>query len=188
MADFDTHDLDSVSDDGREILETVNKEYGFIPNLIGKMVESPELAKAYLEIGKIFENTSFDATEQQVVLLAVSRYNECEYCVSAHSSIADMNDVPEDVVDAIRNDKPIGDDKLEALRKFTTRVVDKRGWVDDSDVEAFLDAGYGRRQVLEVIVGVGMKTLSNYTNHIAGTKLDDAFEKTAWNAAESKVA
>lgn len=188
MADFETYDLDSASGDARAILESVKKEYGFVPNLIGNMVEAPELAKAYLDIGETFGRTSFDATEQQVVLLTVSRYNECEYCVSAHTAIADMNDVSADVVAAIRDDEKIADDKLEALRTFTRKVVDKRGWLDDADVKAFLDAGYDRRQVLEVLVGVAMKTLSNYTNHIAGTELDDAFEKAAWSAPESKVA
>lgn len=188
MADFETHSLDNATGEARDILETVNKKYGFVPNLTGNMVEAPTLASAYLDIGETFGKTSFDATEQQVVLLAVSRYNECEYCMSAHTAIAGMNDVPQDVVDAIRNDEPIGDQKLEALRTFTRKVVEKRGWVDDAELEAFFEAGYGRQQVLEVLVGIAMKTLSNYTNHIAGTKLDDAFEKTAWSAPDSKVA
>lgn len=182
MTSFETHTLETVGDDGRDILETVNKTYGFVPNLLGKMVEAPALAKAYLDIGATFGETSFSETERQVVLLAVSRFHECEYCVAAHSAIAGMSDVPEDIVASIREDRPIGEPRLEALRRFTTTVLDKRGWLDDGDLAAFLDAGYERRQALEVLVGVAMKTMSNFTNHIAGTELDEAFAAAKWQA------
>lgn len=188
MADFETYSLDTVADEGREILETVNEAYGFVPNLMGKMVESPELARAYLDIGKTFDRTSFSETERQVVLLAVSRFNECEYCVAAHSAIAGMGKVPGDVVNAIRKDEPIADSRLEALRQFVTKAVERRGWVDASDVDAFFDAGYGHRQLLEVFIGIAMKTMSNYTNHVAGTELDDAFDDHEWRIPGNRAA
>lgn len=188
MADFETYSLDSATGESRDILQKADEKFGFVPNLMGKMAEAPALAQAYLDIGETFEKTSFDATEQQIVLLAVSRRNECEYCMSAHTAIAGMSDVPQQVIDAIRDDEPIEDEKLEALRTFTRKVVDSRGWLDEADLEAFFAAGYGRQQALEVLVGVAMKTLSNYTNHIAGTEIDEAFEKMAWRAPESKVA
>jgi alkylhydroperoxidase family enzyme len=87
------------------------------------------------------------------------------------------------VVQAIRNGRPIADKKLEALRRFTAAVVTSRGWPSDADTGAFLNAGYGRQQVLEVVLGVGIKTLSNYTNHIADTPLDQAFATAAWSKA-----
>jgi alkylhydroperoxidase family enzyme len=108
--------------------------------------------------------------------------------VAAHSTIAAMSDVPDEVVSAIREDRPIGDEKLETLRCFVHAVVKSRGWPDDADVQAFLDAGYGRQQVLEVVLGIAMKTMSNYTNHIAGIPLDEAFEAAKWTAPTSKVA
>jgi hypothetical protein len=69
---------------------------------------------------------------------------------------------------------------LEALRRYTARIVEARGWVNETDVLTFLQAGYSRANVLAVIVGVGLKTLSNYTNHIVGTELDAAFAGRAW--------
>lgn len=188
MADFETYSLENVDDEGREVLETVNKAFGFVPNLMGTMVESPQLAQAYLDIGKTFGETSFSETEQQVVLLAVSRYHECEYCVAAHSAIAGMGRVPADVVAAIRNDEPIADPKLEALRRFVTKMAGQRGRVDDADIAEFTDAGYERRQVLEVLVGLAMKTMSNFTNHIAGTELDGAFRKHEWRTPDDRAA
>lgn len=188
MTDFNTYSLETVPEAGRETLETVQNTYGFVPNLIGTMVESPALANAYLDIGKFFGETSFTPTEQQVVLLTASRINECEYCVAAHSTIAAMSKVPADVVDAIREDRPLEDPRLEALRTFARQVVEERGWVGESAVDAFIDAGFTRAQVLEVVLGVAMKTLSNYTNHIAGTALDPAFQAQKWRASSDKVA
>lgn len=188
MSRFKTHTLESAPEAGRDTLKTVKDAYGFIPNLIANMVESPAAAKAYVTLGGIFEETSFSPTEQQVVLLTISRLNDCEYCVSAHSAIAGMQDVDAAVVDAIRDDKPIDDKKLEALRQLVTALHEKRGWLDDGDIDAFVEAGYGPQQVLEAVLGVTFKTLSNYTNHITGTKLDKAFSDTAWKAPAKAVA
>ena len=188
MADFKPHTLETADPEGREILEQVQKSYGFIPNLLGNMAHAPATAKGYLALGQLVGETSFDATEQQVILLSVSRYNQCEYCVGAHSAISAMQKLPTDVIESIRNDEPIADSKLEALRTFTTRVVDQRGWLSDEDIGEFLAAGYSRGQILEVVLGVAMKTISNYTNHIAGTELDAEFADFAWRAPRSEVA
>jgi alkylhydroperoxidase family enzyme len=99
-----------------------------------------------------------------------------------------MQKVPTDVVEAIREDRPISDSKLQALRAFTTAVVEKRGWVSDEDVSTFVAAGYSKAQILEVILGVSFKTLSNYTNHIANPPLDEAFETGAWSPSEKRLA
>lgn len=187
MTNFAVHTKQTAPEKSVALLESVEKAFGFVPNLIGTMAESPAAAKGYLTIGEIFDETSFSRTERQVVILAASRYNECHYCMAAHSVVAEMQKVPDDVIEAIRADRPITDPKLEALRAFTTAVVDKRGWVSDHDIEAFLEAGYTKEQILEVILGVSMKTLSNYVNHIAHTPLDTAFAGKAW-APEHKKA
>ncbi|MEL6179709.1 MAG: carboxymuconolactone decarboxylase family protein, partial [Myxococcota bacterium] len=119
-------------------------------------------------------------TELQTVLLAVSVDNGCSYCVAAHSTVAQMSNVPDHVVKSLRDNTTIDDPKLEALRLFAKSVVDKRGWLDESDLEAFFAAGYGKQQVLEVITAISLKTLSNYTNHIANTPLDEPFTKNTW--------
>ncbi len=180
---YPIHTVETAPAPAKDILAAAQKNYGFLPNLLGVMAEAPAMVKAYTTLSRIFDETSFSATERQTVLLTVSYENGCEYCVSAHSVIAGMQKVPDEVVNAIRDGKPIADKKLEALRRFTATVVNSRGWPADGDVKAFLDAGYDRAQVLEVLVGVGVKTLSNYTNHIAETPLDQAFGKAAWSKA-----
>jgi len=188
MTNFNTHTFESTSAEGRDVLETVKGKYGFIPNLLGNMVEAPATARAYLALGDLLAETSFSPTEQQVVMMAASRINECEYCLGAHSAAALMQKVPADVVESIRNDEPIANPKLEALRRFTTLVVEQRGWLSEEDTGQFVAAGYDKQQILEVVLGVAMKTISNYTNHIAGTELDEAFSAHAWQAPASRVA
>lgn len=172
---YSVHDKSSAPANARALLEKAESAYGFVPNLLGVMAESPALLEAYMTMGEIFEKTDFSASEKQVVLLAVSADNECGYCTAAHTAIASMQGVPEDVAKAAAAGREIDDSRLEALRQFTGKVVSSRGNPAEDDIASFLDAGYERRHVLDVITGVGMKTLSNYTNHIAETPVDSQF-------------
>lgn len=188
MTQFTIHTKETAPKKSLGILESTEKAFGFIPNLVAVLAESPAGVKGYRTLMDIFDESSLTPTERQVVLLAVSRYNECHYCVSAHSVIADMQKVPQDVTNAIRDDLPIADNKLESLRAFTTKVVDKRGWVSKEDIQVFLDSGYARQQLIEVITGVSLKTYSNYINHIAEIPVDDAFATRAWSVSDIRKA
>lgn len=177
---FEIHDANSAPEPARPVLASLANKYKFLPNLYGVFAEAPAALNAYLAIAEQFEATSLSTVERNVVLLTTSRANVCTYCVAVHSTVAGMQDVPPAVVEAIRTDRPIDDPRLEALRRLTREVVDKRGWPDGAAVEAFRAAGYGNAQLLEVLVGVTLKTLSNYTNHIAKPPLDSAFAARAW--------
>jgi uncharacterized peroxidase-related enzyme len=167
----------------REVLAQVRKKFGFVPNLLGNMAHAPSLLKAYLTVSTLLDESSLTPTERQVVLLAASAENNCGYCVAAHTAIAAMQKVPQDVVDAIRNRRPIADAKLEALRRYAEETVETRGWPSEATRKRFLEAGYSASQALEVVLGIGMKTLSNYTNHLTGTELDVQFAPAAWATA-----
>lgn len=167
----------------RDVLGQAKQNYGFIPNLLGNMANAPALLRAYLAVGALFEQTSFSATERQLVLLTVSAENACGYCVAAHTAIAGMQKVSPEIVQAVRDNQEIADPKLQALRNFTREVVTGRGWPSAAAIERFQEAGYTGAQALEVVLGVGMKTLSNYTNHIVETPLDPQFAGAAWEPA-----
>ncbi len=179
--DFPLHDHDSVPDGGAQALDNAQKAFGFAPNLIRVLAEAPSAANAYLAVGGQFEESSLSPVEQQVVLLTTSFENGCDYCMAAHSTVATMVDMPDETLEALRAGHPLPDEKLEALRAFTTTAVRQRGHMDPDDLRSFLDAGYTRRNILEVITGIAMKTLSNYSNHIAGTPVDEQFEAQRWN-------
>ncbi len=183
MTDFPIHTPEDAPADSRETLAQVQKGYGFIPNVVGIMGGSPALVKAYTTLSKLLGETNFTSAEQQVAILSVSYANGCDYCMAAHSTSAEKAGVDTAVIEALRAGRPLPDERLEALRRFVQALVDKRGWVDEADIEAFFEAGYGREHLLDCIMAVGMKTLSNYTNHIARTPLDEVFEARAWKKA-----
>lgn len=177
---FPVHKVETAPAAAKPTLEAALKGYGFLPNLLGMMATAPALVAGYTTLAKIFDETSLTPTERQIVLLAASFENTCAYCMAAHSTIAAMQRVPADVVDALRKGDPLPDHRLEALRQFTAAVVVARGQPSEIDVQPFLDAGFGSQQILEVILGVGLKTLSNYANHFADTPVDAAFSSAAW--------
>ncbi len=177
---FNVYTIENAPERSRATLEGVKQAYGFVPNLFGVFAESPSAVQAYAAIGKALQNAGLTAIEQQVVFLSVSATNGCKYCVAAHSTIAKGVKMPDDVLAALRAQEELPDARLQTLSEFTRAVISHRGWVPDEDLQVFLDAGFERRHVLDVLTIIAMKTLSNYTNHIAETPLDDAFSAQAW--------
>ncbi|WP_394196041.1 carboxymuconolactone decarboxylase family protein [Litoreibacter albidus] len=163
-------------------LEAAQKDYGFIPNLTAVFANSPAMVEAYGALAGQFEKTDLTPTERQIVLMTNNRLNECTYCMAAHSTMSQMQKVPADVIAALRDGTKIADPKLQALHVFTESVNTARGHVAQADIDAFLAAGYTEANILDVILGTGLKTLSNYTNHIADTPLDAPFQPNAWEA------
>ena len=180
MIIFKTHTLDTVPEGSKKILEAVNTKYKFIPNALAVYAESPTLLDSYVTLSAIFEKSSLNETERQIILMTNSIENACGYCTAAHTTVSQMSSVPDDVIESVRTNNPIKDSKLEALRKFSIIINNKRGWASAEQVDEFLNAGYSKQTILEVIVGTSIKVLSNYTNHIAEPQLDDAFTSNAW--------
>ncbi len=182
MEIFKLHTIETAPRDSKAILEDTLNQMKFIPNLYATMAGSPQVLKAYVEMARLFGETSFNAVEKNIVWLTVSRSNSCHYCTTIHSMVAKMYNVPDEIVEAIRSDKPLSDNKLESLRKFTSVLVEKRGWASDQEINNFLAAGYIKTQILELIVGIAQKTISNYVNHIADTPLDEPVKSFEWHA------
>lgn len=163
------------------LLEGAQQRMGFVPLMYGGMANVPGLLSTYLHGYDAFRRaTALTAAEQEVVMLAVSVFHGCSYCVAAHSTVADLQRVPAEVTDNVRDGKPLDDPRLEALREFTTVLLETRGRPQPEDVRAFLAAGYTEAQALELVLVIAVKTISNYTNHLLGTPLDAAFAARAW--------
>ena len=165
-----------------KILEEAKKGMGMIPNMYATMANNTALFDAYSHSYKTFrENAGFTSQEQEIIFLSVAFENECEYCMSAHSFVADkMSKVPTEVTDAIRNDTEIEDTKYKALSTFSRVMTKKRGNPSPEDIDAFLAAGYTENHILGVIAGIGVKTMSNYFNHVFNTPVDGAFKSRVW--------
>ncbi len=182
MTTFPVHSSDTAPEASKPILAAAQKKFGFVPNLIRVLAEAPAAAEAYTTVMDIFEGASLSDAEKQTVLLSASRVNECDYCMAAHSKIAGLKGVPAEIIEALRAGTTLPDPKLDALAVLTRSVVETRGWPTEAAKEVFFAVGYGAAEYLEVIVGVTVKTLSNYVNHAADTPLDTAFEAQKWAA------
>ena len=175
MTHFTVHTTETAPEASKPILDNVQLGFGFIPNLIRVMAESPATAGAYTALMDEFEKTAFNTIEKQVILLAVSKENECGYCLAAHGKTAAMKGVAPAVVAAIGAGVPLADDRLQLLVTLVRSIVGSRGWPEPALVEKFHALGYTQQHYLEIILAVAMKTLSNYVNHAAETPLDEAF-------------
>lgn len=178
---FTVHAIESAPSDSRPTLEAVKKAWAFVPNLQSVMAEAPATLQAYTTLWDLFSKTSFSPLEQQVVYLTAIYENDCHYCMAGHTALSRMQKLPEEVVNSIRDGRPIADQKLETLRQFVSEMVTTRGRPSEAATSAFYAAGYGRRQALEVVLGVATKIISNYTNHLADTPLDDFMKATVWS-------
>lgn len=183
MTDFTVHTQETAPEDSKPVLDSVQKAYGFIPNLPAIFAESPTAVEAYATLSGIFGKSEFSPTEQQIILMTNNRLNGCEYCMAAHSTVSQMQGVPADVIEALRDGAQLADAKLEALRVFAAQVNEQRGVLTQVNIDAFIGAGYTKAHVLEVIVGTSLKVLSNYTNHVAKTPVDGAFQANVWSKA-----
>ncbi|MEH6488076.1 carboxymuconolactone decarboxylase family protein [Hyphomonas oceanitis] len=180
MSDLKIHDETTAPSAARDALAGVNKTYGMIPNMLGVLAENPAALEGYLSLSKSFEHSGLDPLARQVVLLTVSIENACHFCVAAHSAAASKAGLDPAVIDAVRSNQAIADARLDALRVFTRRMVRQRGFVSDTEVSVFLNAGWDKADILAVILGVSLKTISNYTNHVAETPLNKAYKPFAW--------
>lgn len=176
MSKLSVHTKESAPSESRPLMEAVEKKFGFLPNLMKVLAGSPISIQAYLQLSQLVEESSFSPREQQLILLAVSQENQCEYCVAAHGTIArNMVKVPAAEVEQVKSGQHLDDKKADALVTFAKELVKSRGFVGDNVIATFLSQGFEQRHVLEVIVAIAMKTISNYSNHIAHTPIDEAF-------------
>lgn len=180
MTHFIAHTIDTAPDASKPILAGVKKTFGFVPNLQANMAESPELLAGYSALWDLFAATTLTAHEQQVVYLTANFENDCHYCMAGHTTLAKMQKMDPAVIDALRAGTDLPVPRLEALHAFTRIVVAARGFATEAQIDDFLAAGFTRRNVLEVVLGVATKVMSNYTNHLAHTPLDAFMRGNEW--------
>ena len=160
----------------RPTLEKIQKSLGFIPNLMAVFANNPTVLEGYLALGAVFEKGSFTPRERQIILLAVSVENNCNYCAHAHSQIArGLLSTPPEIIAAVHNNSPVPDVMLNALVSLVRELVRERGYAKVNTIQKFLAAGYKRGQVMELLLGIALKTISNYLDHISPTPVDHAF-------------
>ncbi|GAA1346764.1 carboxymuconolactone decarboxylase family protein [Arthrobacter roseus] len=187
MIEFQLHNEETAPEDSKALLAQSKKQHGMIPGLHAVMAEAPGLLEGYRLTHELFMNSSFDKDELTVVWQTANVEHACHYCVPAHTGIAKAMKVDDAITKALRNETPLPNARLEALRTFTLAMLRERGNVDESAVQTFLDAGFTKRQVLEVVLGISQKVMSNYTNHLAQTPVDAPSRKFEWHEADTTI-
>lgn len=166
--------LETAPAEARPRMEAVQKANGFIPNLIGVLANSPRALEMYQEVGKLNSKGSLSAQEIEVVQITAAAHNGCDFCVAGHTKLAKMKlGMNDEVVNALRGRTDIeGNEKYQALARFTMALIDNRGKVCDETLAQFKAVGYDDEAVLDVVLGVALATLCNYANNVAQTKIN----------------
>ncbi|MDE2310788.1 MAG: carboxymuconolactone decarboxylase family protein [Betaproteobacteria bacterium] len=165
MVDFTFHTPENTSGQTKKLLAGIQKNYGFLPNLFAYMAESPVTVESYLMLNNMVTKTSLTPAQQQVAFLAVSVENGCSFCTVAHHVGGKMKKANEQTLTALSAHEKVNDPQDAALAAFAQSVTKNRGRPSEAEVQAFLDAGFTKQQIFEVILIVAIKTISNYSNH-----------------------
>lgn len=177
---FKLFDENNAPEEAREGLALTKKNLGTIPNLERVLAAAPPALNAYAQLWDLFEGCSLSPAERHVVYLTANYENECNYCVPWHTYLAEEDGVPTDVINALTMGISLPDARLDALRTFTRSMIANRGKISEGELQQFFTAGFTEANALEVILGLACKTMSNYTNSIAGTPLDKAMHARRW--------
>lgn len=169
----------------QQILNSAKKRIGYIPNIYEFMANSPGMLETYTVGDMAYRHKSiFTNVEKEIVYLTISRINNCRYCVAVHSTLADMFKIPDNITEAIRENKKCPHEKYGALIEFTKKMINSHGQPLPDEVKAFFSAGYTQQYILDIIHAIAIKTISNYSNHLFNTPVDTVFKSRVLVDAE----
>ena len=168
----------SATDHTEQVHAKAEQALGFVPNFIAELAgENPAAADVYLTANGIIEEGGvLSAAEQQTVILAASSYNDCHYCTKAHGAAGAQAGLDADVIDELVDGGLPDEGRQRLLARATKRILGKRGWLSDDDRAEFEEAGLTTAELYEIVGLIGVKTISNYVNHLAGTPVDPQFQ------------
>jgi alkylhydroperoxidase family enzyme len=182
MSTYRVHTIESAPEKSKPALQELQKAFGFIPNLVGAMAASPVLVSALVPVFHGVHSGSFSEAEVQVVLLTNAVTNSAAWPVALHTKLALDAGVNADDVQAIRARRPPKDARLAALSGLARAMIEKRGHLEERDIAAFREAGFGQDLVLELITISAASAITNYTAGITEPALEAALQPHAWGA------
>jgi uncharacterized peroxidase-related enzyme len=155
----------------QQLLNGVQTKLGMTPNLIAAMANSPAVLEAYLQFSGSLGRGELPAQTREQIALTVGQTNSCDYCLSAHTAIGKtVGLTPAQIRDA-RYGTAI-DSKSDAILKFVSQLLQKRGSVSDSDLAAARGAGVNDAEITEIVANTALNLFTNYFNHVAETEVD----------------
>lgn len=178
---FVDHTLESAPAASRGLMEAVSRRLGYLPAPVGRLATAPQLLDGFLKLSGLFETTTLDPLAREVVILTVATRNACHVCVAMHTGKLAALDADAELTSALRERRPLADERLEAVRVFTIEVLNRAGAVGPDALDAFLAHGYTPRNALEVVLGIGAYTMSTLANRLVDAPLDEQLEPYAWH-------
>jgi alkylhydroperoxidase family enzyme len=182
MTNYPIHTIDTAPDWAKQPLVQLQEAFGFIPSVAATMANSSPLMNSFFSaFGHFRGEGTFTPAERQVLLLSNAVANDSAWAVAFHTLEALADGVPPAEVDAILQRRLPADSRLAALSELTRALIAKRGHLDEADTTAFLAAGFDQNQILEVITGVAISTMTNYAAIVADLPLEDRLRAHAWD-------
>ena len=173
---FIEYTLENSTKESLQALQKVQSLYGLIPNLFSYMAEAPESIHAYIYLNDVIKASSLSAQEQQIALFTVSHLNGCSFCTGAHRFMGKKAGLNNGIFNAIQNEELLEEPKFNALVTYVTQSFEQRGKLSGPQLEAFLQAGFTKKNIFEINLIFAIKTLSNYSNHLTQPSLNPEFE------------
>ncbi len=170
MSRFTVPAKSEVSESNQQIFDQLEKGLGFVPNLYAYYAKNETALPDYLALQN--RKSTLTKKEREVVNLVVSQYNGCRYCQSAHTVLGGLNGFTDEQIIELRKGTASFDERLDALAKFTLAVTANKGTVDDSVKEAFFQAGFDESNLIDIVINIGDKIISNYIHNLAQFKID----------------
>ncbi|WP_327240364.1 carboxymuconolactone decarboxylase family protein [Streptomyces sp. NBC_01318] len=169
---FPDHTLESAPGAARRSMEAVVNKQGHLPAAVGRLATSPQLLDGFLKISAIFESTTLDPLSREVLIMTIATRNDCHVCVAMHTAKLTALGADADLIAALRTERPLPAERIEAVRQFTLAVIATAGAVDDAALQDFLAHGYTPQNALEVVLGIGAYTMSTLANRMTGAPID----------------
>jgi alkylhydroperoxidase family enzyme len=183
MTNYPIHTIDTAPDYAKQPFALLQEAFGFIPGVAGAMANSSPLMNSFFSaFGHFRGDGTFTPAERQVLLLSNAVTNNSAWAVAFHTLEALADGVPAAEVDAIRQGRLPADPRFAALSALTRALIAQRGHLDETDTTAFLAAGFDRNQVLEVVTGVAISTMTNYVAAVADLPLEERLREHRWDA------
>ncbi len=173
-------DETNAPEKSKPYLAKAEQAFGLIPNVERVMAQAPSLLASYMTAWDEFNESSLSDVEKQIVYQTANFENNCQYCMPWHTLLSQSVGMLAHDVKALRTASPLLEQKHEALRHFSRDLIRTQGSIEPSALSSFFKAGYNEQQALEVVLGIAIKTMSNYTNAIAQTPLDEQAQSQAW--------
>lgn len=167
---FEVPQREQMSAKNLPVYDAIVKSVGFMPNLFATLGLSENGLNRYISFQN--DKSSLTNKEKEAINLIVSEVNDCNYCRAAHTAISKMNGFTDKQAIEIRSGQVTFDKKLNALVKLTKDITEARGKVNQKYLECFFDEGYSKGHLVDVIIQVGEKTITNYLHNITQVTID----------------